>query len=123
MLLNKPFPLAAVPSWVRQAILYQFNGRCPNIGEAAKVADRDWLKAPGIGPASLEMIRSVISEQQPHTASSSARLSEAELLRRLEWLQKELRGLEDQLKARLPKMAGRDETDSQELSQPSNNHA
>ncbi len=119
MSLDQPFPLAAVPSQVRQVILNEFKGRCPSMREVAEIPDRRWLETPGVGPVSLKIIRSVTDEQQ----RQSALLSDAELLKRLEWLQKELRWLEKQLKARLPKMATGDETSRQEDSQPSDNHA
>ena len=119
MPLDEPFPLATVPSPVRLAILTEFKGRCPSIREVAEIPDRQWLKTPNIGPAALKMIRSVIDEYQ----SQSAALSDAELLKRLEWLQKELRWLERQLKSRLPKMATGDETGHQRTSQPLDNHA
>jgi hypothetical protein len=119
MPLDEPFPLVAVPSWVRHAILNEFKGRCPSIREVAEISDRQWLKTPDIGPAALKMIRSVTDERQRQTA----RLSDGELLKRLEWLQKELRWLERQLKSRLPKMATGDETGHQRTSQPLDNHA
>jgi hypothetical protein len=119
MPLDEPFPLVAVPSWVRHAILNEFKGRCPSIREVAEISDRQWLKTPNIGPAALKMIRSVIDEYQ----SQSAALSDAELLKRLEWLQKELRWLERQLKSRLPKMTSQDETGGQKDTQPADNHA
>ncbi|MGF9764122.1 hypothetical protein AAII07_54365 [Microvirga sp. 0TCS3.31] len=76
----------------------------------AEISDRQWLKTPDIGPAALKMIRRVTNDQQRQTAH----LSDFELLKRLEWLQKELRWLERQLKSRLPKMATGDETGHQE---------
>jgi hypothetical protein len=119
MPLDEPFPLAAVPSRLRQAILNEFAGRCPSIQEVAEISDRDWLKTPDIGPAALKMIRSVTDERKRQTA----RLSDAELLNRLEWVQKELRWLERQLKGRLLRVATEDETGDQKTSQPSDNHA
>jgi hypothetical protein len=118
MSLDEPFPLDAVPSRVRNAILNEFNGRCPSVREVTELSDREWLTVPDIGPAALERIRRVTSEQlwQP------ARLSDAELLERLEWLQKELRWLEDRLKARLPKMAAGDEAGRREVPQASDSH-
>ena len=108
MRLDEPFPLQAVPSRVRDAILQEFKGRCPNLREVAEIPDSYWLSTPAIGPAHLAMIRSITDEQpQPTASPSSARLSNAELLDRLEWLQEELRWLHDQLKARLSKTVRR----------------
>jgi hypothetical protein len=100
MHLDEPFPLDAVPSRVRHAILQEFKGRCPSLREVAETPDSYWLSTPAIGPAFLEKIRS-ITDPQPTVPPSSARLSDAELLARLEWLQKELRWLHEQLQARL----------------------
>ncbi len=117
MPLDDPFPLAAVQSPVRLAILAEFKGRCPSIREVAEISDRRWLKTPGVGPVVLKMIRSVTDEQQ----SRAPQLSDAELLARLEWLQKELRWLEQQLKSRLLKVATEDETGHQKTYQPAGN--
>jgi hypothetical protein len=119
MYLDDPFPLAAVPSRVRHVIWNEFKGRCPSIREVAEISDKRWLKTPGVGPVVLNIIRTVIDEQQ----RQSAGLSDAELLKRLEWVQKELRWLEKQLKAWLPKLAIDDEAGRQESSQPSDNYA
>jgi hypothetical protein len=111
MPLDEPFPLATVPSRVRYAILNEFNGRCPSLREVADISDRDWLTVPGVGPTVLEMIRSFTDERQWQTGSDSlTRLSDAQLMKRLKRLQKELRWLEGQLKALLPKIAMGDET-------------
>jgi hypothetical protein len=102
MRLNEPFPLQAVPSRVRIAILNEFKGRCPSLQEVTKIPDSYWLSTPAIGPAHLAIIRSITDAQPQQTARpSSVRLSDAELLDRLEWLQEELRWLHDQLRARL----------------------
>jgi hypothetical protein len=108
MPLDRPFPLVAVPSRVRHAILNEFNGRCPSIREVVEKSDRDWLTIPGVGPAILEMIRSV-TDAEPQQAASPARphLTDVELLDRLECLQDELRWLQDQMEARLLKTAKR----------------
>jgi hypothetical protein len=66
------------------------------------------LDIPAIGTTQLAMIRSVTDEQPPQTVCPAlGRLSDAELLDRLEWLQEELRWLRDQLRARLFKPARR----------------
>ena len=104
MHLDQPFPLEAVPARVRYALLLEFKGRCPFLREVDQIPDKHWLTVPGMGPASLEMIRSIIQAQAPQAPSHNAprHLSDAELLRRLEQLQKDLRWLEAQLVARMP---------------------
>lgn len=102
MRLDESFPLEAVPPRVRHALLREFKGRCPNVREVKQIPDKDWLAAPGVGPTSLEMIRSITNAGRHHEVNniSSERLSDAELLRRLERLQEDLRWLEAQLKGR-----------------------
>jgi hypothetical protein len=102
MYLDESFPLEAVPPRVRHALLREFKGRCPNLREVNQIPDKDWLAAPGMGPTSLEMIRSITNAGRRHEVNqtSSQNLSDAELLERLERLQEDLRWLETQLKAR-----------------------
>jgi hypothetical protein len=105
---NEPFPLNAVPPRVRNTILNEFKGRCPSIREVAEIPDSDWLATPNIGPAFLEQIRSVTDAPPEQTASPScSRLTDGELLGRLEWLQDELRWLQEQMETRLLKTARR----------------
>jgi hypothetical protein len=89
---------------VRYALLLEFKGRCPSLREVDQIPDKHWLTMPGMGPASLEMVRSIIKTWVPQAPSHAAshNLSDAELLRRLEQLQEDLRWLEAQLKARMP---------------------
>jgi hypothetical protein len=102
---DEPFPLEAVTPRVGHVLLREFKGRCPSVRKVEQIPDKDWLTAPGMGPASLQMIRSIANaaRQQEVSDIASPRLSDAELLRRLEGLQEDLRWLEAQLKARIPK--------------------
>jgi hypothetical protein len=105
---DEPFPLSAVPPRVRNTILNEFKGRCPSIREVAEIPDSYWLATPNIGPTFLEQIRRVTDAPLEHTASPSRpRLTDAELLGRLERLQDDLRWLQDQMEARLFKTARR----------------
>jgi hypothetical protein len=101
---DEPFPLEVVPWRVRYALLLEFKGRCPSLREVDQIPDKHWLTMPGMGPSSLEMVRSIIKARvpQPRSHAASYTLSDAELLRRLEQLQEDLRWLEAQLKARMP---------------------
>jgi hypothetical protein len=105
MPLDEPFPLGAIPSRVRRVLLHEFKGRCPSIREVDQIPDKHWLATPGMGLASLQIIRSITNaaRQQEVSQATSHRLSDAELLRRLEGLQEDLRWLEAQLKVRMPK--------------------
>ncbi len=101
MHLDEPFPLEAVPSRVGHVLLREFKGRCPSVREVDQIPDKHWLTAPGVGRTTLQVIRSitsaVVQHQGSHAASHS--LPDAELLRRLEGLQEELRWVAGQLKA------------------------
>jgi hypothetical protein len=104
MHLDEPFPLEAIPSRVRHALLGEFKGRCPSVREVDQIPDKHWLRAPGIGPTALQAIRSITNagSQQDGSHIGAPHLSDAELLRRLEQLQEDLRWLQDQLMAQMP---------------------
>ena len=102
MQLDELFPLALVPLRARKAILLEFGGRCPNLIEVATVSDRHWLECPGIGPATLKTIHSVISARAKLADTTSApRSTDAELLRRLCLIQDDLRYIQNTLKKRI----------------------
>ena len=115
---DEPFPLEAVPSRVRYALLLEFKGRCPSLQEVDQIPDKHWLTMPGMGPNSLAMVRSIIDARVPQAPShaGSKNLSDAELLWRLEEFQKDLRWLEAQIRRRLDrrrrKQAARDDIDN-----------
>lgn len=102
MTLDEPFPLEAVPSRVRQALLREFKGGCPSLRDIDQIPDKQWLATPGIGPACLETIRSITRAGRAQTVSHAApSLSDAALLKCLEGLQEDLRWLEAELEARM----------------------
>ena len=102
MRLDEPFPLEAVSSRLRHAILKEFQGRCPTIREMAEIPDRRWLSTPDVGPRSVEIIHDFTDAAQEQTIPPpDAQLTDAELLKRLEWLQKEVQWLQDFLAAKL----------------------
>ena len=101
MQMDEPFPLESVPSRVRQAMLSEFKGRCPSMREVSEIPDAYWLATPAMGRKLLQMIREVTPA--PRTQAQvpvRPRLTDAELLERLESLQKELQRLHDVLKAK-----------------------
>lgn len=104
MPMDEPFPLGAVPSRVRHALLGEFNGRCPSLREVDQIPDKHWLATPGVGPSVLQTIRSITNAgiEQDGRHLTSRRLSDADLLKRLEQLQEDLRWLKAQLKALMP---------------------
>jgi hypothetical protein len=104
MLSDEPFPLEAVPGRLRNAILKEFQGRCPSIGEVTQIPDKQWLSAPDVGQRYVEMIHDIIdAAQQQTTRPSGIQMTDAELLERVDELQEELRWLKDIVKERISK--------------------
>jgi len=102
MQLDEPFPLQLIPLRARKAVLQEFAERCPSINEVITIPDSDWLKKPGVGPAALRRIHSVIpASPGVDRISSVPNLSDAELLRCLCTLQNDLRHILDALKTRV----------------------
>ena len=102
MSLDNPFPLEQVSSRVRNVILREFHGRCPSIREISHIPDKHWLATPGVGSTFLENIRSVADDRRSSPAASSpTKVTDAELLERLEFLQKELQGIYTMIKDRM----------------------
>jgi hypothetical protein len=99
---NELFPLETVPSWVKIAILREFEGRRPTVQEVNRICDRSWLAVPGVGRTALASIRQATGAQRPLNEDGSvARMSDAELLTRLEILQEELQSVSEVLNAAL----------------------
>jgi hypothetical protein len=100
MRFDEPFPLEAISPRLRIAILTAFQGRRPSIGEVAQVPDKQWLSTPNVGERSVALIHDITDPARQQVAyPPGAQLTDAELLERLEWLQKELRWLQSILKS------------------------
>ena len=101
MQMDEPFPLESVPSRVRLAILSEFNGRRPSVREVAEIPDAYWLATPAMGHKFLQMIRDVThAPGRQADVPVGPRLTDLELLDRLESLQRELQWLQATLKAK-----------------------
>jgi hypothetical protein len=90
MSLDEPFPLNLFPSQVRNAILDEYDGRCPSLKEVADIPDAHWLSTPAIGPVVLRKIRALSHNEAP----APQQMTDAELLRRLAFLQKEFQAIQ-----------------------------
>ena len=101
------FPLDAIPPRVRRAILHEFQGRRPTVQEIAQISDRQWLATPDIGPSTLEKIHEVLRPQPCQGDGASPKMTDAELLVRLEYLQEELRRIRHILHSRIGKTSGK----------------
>jgi hypothetical protein len=95
------FPLDAVPPRVRRALLGEFQGRRPTVQEVSQISDRHWLATPDIGPSTLEKIHSILCPQLRQGNSAPPRLTDTELLNRLEFIQEELKRIQCILEARI----------------------
>ena len=104
MQLDEPFPLEIVPPRVRHAMLHEFNGRRPTMREVAQIPDAYWLATPAIGRKFLQTIRAVVHAPRPETdAPAPPRLTDAELMDRLESLRRELAWMRDLVRRGVPK--------------------
>lgn len=104
MRLDDPFPLETIPSPAKHAMLDVFKGRWPSVREVAQVPDAYWLATPAIGRKLLQTIRAVTDAPRFETdVSALPRLTDAELLDRLENLREELRYIHATLKAKTRK--------------------
>lgn len=95
---DDPFPLKLFRAQVLTAILNEFDGRCPSLREVTEISDTRWLSTPAIGPTVLKKIRDL-----GHGDAAASRLmTDAELLRRLARLQKELQLIQRTVRRMLP---------------------
>jgi hypothetical protein len=92
MQLDDPFPIKELPLRARHAILMEFNGRCPSIGEVARVSEPKWLELPGIGQATLVAMRQV-TQRLAGDIPPLTKLTDAELLAERDRLHHESRSL------------------------------
>ncbi|WP_201865199.1 hypothetical protein [Microvirga soli] len=95
--------MEAVPSRVKNAILSRFKGRWPSVQEVAQISDKDWLASPGVGKIILSQIRKITDSPKQRYNPNQHWLTDAELLARLEFLQKELRWIRRALRAMISK--------------------
>ncbi len=100
MQLDEPFPLEPIPPRVARVVLREFQGRWPTVQEIAQISDRQWLATPGVGLSALEKLRSITHSPQQNDPGLPW-LTDAELLKRLEFLQVELRWIQRTVKAQL----------------------
>jgi hypothetical protein len=102
MHLDDRFPLNDVPPRARKAVLAEITGPSPSVREVREISDRRWLATPEISERSLSIIHRITEPERTSTdVSSPSRMTEAELLRRLCFVQRELEALERLLKVRL----------------------
>jgi hypothetical protein len=98
---DDPFPIERCSGRLKAAILAEFQGRCPTVQEMFSIPPKKWLTVPGIGEASLRELEAIMGIYQDQTKSPAApRMSDAELLARLERLQRDLERLRHDIQTR-----------------------
>lgn len=100
--LDDPFPINKCSGRIRSAILTEFKGRCPTIREVAAISDAHWLTVPNIGPTTLEELRSLATHPQgSEIRPAVSGMTNAELLSRLNRLQRELNIVTGEIRSRI----------------------
>jgi len=75
-----PFPIGWFPRSAREAILNEFDGRCPTVREVISLPDGYWLSVPNIGFCTLSRMRAVANsavgpgDKRPLAAKTLAEL-------------------------------------------------
>jgi hypothetical protein len=98
---DDPFPIERCSGRLRTAVLAEFQGRCPTFQEMFSIPPKKWLTVPGIGEASLRELEVIMGIYRGQTESpATPRMSDAELLARLERLQRDLERLRHDVQTR-----------------------
>jgi hypothetical protein len=98
---DDPFPIERCSRHLKAAVLAEFQGRCPTFQEMFSIPPKKWLTVPGIGEASLRELEAIMGMYQDQTKSPALpRMSDAELLARLERLQRDLERLRHDIQTR-----------------------
>ena len=102
MRLDDPFPIEGCSPRLRNAILGEFQGRCPTLQEVFSIPAKQWLKVPGVGQTLLTELEAIMQNQVEQTkGQASAQMTDAELIARLERLQRDLKHLCREVQIRL----------------------
>jgi hypothetical protein len=98
---DDPFPIERCSGRLKAAILAEFQGRCPTFQEMFSIPPKKWLTVPGIGETLLKELEAIMGIYQDQTKSPApSRMSDAELLARLERLQRDLERLRHDIQTR-----------------------
>jgi hypothetical protein len=94
------FPIEALPSRIKDAVLTEFHGRCPTVLEVARTPDSYWLTVPNMGRSSLAQLRSVTKGVRRNVGIPTlSGLSDAELLTHARQTERQLSELSSALKS------------------------
>jgi hypothetical protein len=102
MRLDNPFPIGDCSPRLRNAILGEFQGRCPTLQEVFSIPAKQWLKVPGVGQTLLTELEAIMQNRLEQTKGQvSAQMTDAELIARLELLLHDLKRLSHEVQTRL----------------------
>ncbi len=103
-----PFPIERCSSRLKTAVLGELNGRSPTYQDILSIPLEQWLTVPGIGPALLKELNSIV--QSPSVVAevdSFETREDADLMARLEGFQEDLKRLQHDLRELLDKVQSR----------------
>ncbi len=96
---SDPFPIERCSSRLKTAVLGELNGRSPTYQDILSIPLEQWLTVPGIGPALLKELNSIV--QSPSVVAevdSFETREDADLMARLERFQEDLKRLQHDLR-------------------------
>jgi len=106
---NDPFPIERCSPRLKTAILAEFDGRSPTYQDILSISPKEWMSVPGIGPSLLKELQSIL--QNPPVVAQGASATnitdpeenpiDADLIERLERLQRDLKKLRDDIQGLL----------------------
>src|SRR5918994_3067671 len=116
MHLDDPFPIERCSPRLRNAILAEVRWRSPTLEELISIPSKQWLKVPGIGQALLLELEAIMQSELDQTMGHApVQMTDAELIARLERLQRDLKRFRHDLLTRIndpqPRAGSLDSTD------------
>lgn len=108
---NDPFPLERCSLRLRKVILEVFQGRCPTLQEVFSIPPKQWLKVPGMGSTLLKEMEASMRRYQSGTKRRRPeRITDAELIVRLERLESDLERVRRELLIRITERQSNDDS-------------
>jgi hypothetical protein len=109
MLPSDPFPIERCSPRLKTAIMAEFEGRSPTFQDILNISPKEWMSVPGIGPSLLKELESllqnppVVAQEGSSTniPDPDANRKDADLIARLEQLQRDLKRLQHDIQVLL----------------------
>ncbi len=97
---NDPFPIERCSRRLKAAILAEFHGHSPTVQDILSIPLKKWKTVPGVGQALLTELESILQRQSDLVSEPTSSASEdADLIARLEHLQRGLKKLQQDVQA------------------------